>query len=368
MELISRDRAGAYADGASQGAPGAVQVADRWHILKNLGEALSRLFATHPQALSSLPRPSAARVPLADAGLTEGDDLSGASPMSDTLSPALRAVQPTKAERRRQQRQARRATRYERVQRLVQQGVSLRAIAQQLHLSRGTVRTYARAAAAPIPQPRGKRPSLLAPYIPYLLERWNAGCHVGTELLREIEAQGYRGGRSIVMDFFAALRKQQGIAPMRRTGLSRQTAVDPSGKPPTPRELAWLVLQRPARLDELEQARLLQVRHADPTLDLAVTLTQQFAVMVRERQPELLDGWLERVETSGLGELRSFAVGVRRDYAAVKAALTVAYSNGVVEGNINRLKYLKRQMVRHVTHNTIAPAGSLDEEEYPGVI
>lgn len=76
----------------------------------------------------------------------------------------------------------------------------------------------------------------------------------------------------------------------------------------------------------------------------AVTLVQEFASMVRERQADRLDDWLERVGRSGLGRLQSFADGIRRDYSAVRAALSMDYSNGVVEGNINRVKYLKRQM------------------------
>jgi transposase len=345
IKIISRDRAGAYAEGATQGAPDAIQVADRWHILKNLGEALSRLFAVHLPPLTAVCAPAAATVGwAADTSGTGPDEQPAPAPTSAPSPSTPHAAHPTKAERLRQERHARRETRYVQVQALVQQGVSLRAIAQQLQISRGTVRTYARASTVPSSQARGKRVSQLAPYIPYLLERWNAGCHVGTELLREIEAQGYHGGRSIVMDFFAAIRKQQGVAPMQRTGLAPQTAVDPHTKPPTPRALAWLVLQRPERVHAMEQARLRQVRQADPKLELAVTLAQEFAVMVRERQPDALDGWLARAETSGLGALRSFAGGIRRDYAAVKAALTLAYSNGVVEGNINRLKYVKKQM------------------------
>ena len=128
----------------------------------------------------------------------------------------------------RQQRQQRRHARYEQIHTLVAQGVSLRTIATELRLSCTTVRKYACAAATPMPQPRAKRSSLLDPYKPYLLERWNAGCHVGTELWREIAAQGYRGGRSIALEFVAAIRKQQGIAPMQRRHLPPQAASDPS--------------------------------------------------------------------------------------------------------------------------------------------
>jgi transposase len=344
VELISRDRAGAYAEGASQGAPEAVQVADRWHLLSNVADALKRIFAAYPQALRP---PSAPAEREGQPGTTAPpgqSDVAGVLVHAEAMPALARPVALTHAEQRQHQCQQRRQARYDHVQTLAAQGVSLRTIATQLHLSRGTVRKYARASAAPVPQPRANRVSVLDPYKAYLVERWNAGCHVGAELLREIEAQGYRGGRSIVMDFVAAIRKQQGVAPLKRTGLAKQAARDPSPHAPTPRELSWLVLKQPDARDAEEQATLLQVQQAEPRLEVAVTLMEEFARMVRERQHERLDAWLERAEASGLSGVNSLASGIRRDYAAVKAALSSPYSNGVVEGNVNRLKYLKRQM------------------------
>jgi transposase len=332
VEIITRDRAGAYAEGASEGAAEAVQVADRWHVLKNLGDALSRVFSEYPQALQSMKSSIEPEV-----GTEEGSAL-----RRDNNGAPL-AFQ-SKAERMRQQRQGRRQARYDQVQALLEQGVSLRTIAKDLHLSRKTVHKYARATAAPLAQPRAKRASLLDPYKAYLIERWNGGCRVGTDLLREIQEKGYRGGRSIALDFIAAVRRQQGVAPMKRSGLSAQSASDPTIRPLTVRELVWLVLQRPERLDEAEQSRLLHARQATPVVEGAVSLAQEFAVMVRERQHERLENWLVRAEASGQSALRSFAYGIRRDYAAVEAALRLPYSNGPVEGQVNRLKFFKRQM------------------------
>ena len=142
----------------------------------------------------------------------------------------------------------------------------------------------------------------------------------------------------------AALRKQQGVARNKRTGLPPQRASNPRPHAPTPHTLTWLVLKRPERLDGDEQAQLQAVQQVEPKLAEVVMLAQEFAVMVRERAAERLDGWLERVASSGVGALKSFASGIRRDYAAVHAGLSLPYSNGVVEGNVNRLKYVKRQM------------------------
>jgi transposase len=146
------------------------------------------------------------------------------------------------------------------------------------------------------------------------------------------------------MDFVASIRKRQGIAPMKRVGLSPQKASDPSVRAVSPRELAWLVLKRPDKREAEEQAQLEQVRQAAPKLGEGVRLAEEFVVMVRERKHERLDSWLERVEERALSALKSFASGIRRDYGAVKAALRSVYSNGVVEGNVNRVKFLKRQM------------------------
>ena len=333
VEIITRDRAGAYAEGASAGAAEAVQVADRWHVLKNLGDALSRVFAEHPQALRPI--------------RSSGEPVLGADEDNPRLCPDNSSAQPapqSKGEQMRQQRQERRQGRYDQVHTLLEAGVSLRTIAKEMRLSRETVRKYARATAAPTPQPRAKRTSLLDPYKPCMIERWNAGCHTGTELLREIQKQGYQGSRSVALDFIAAIRRQQGVAPMKRSGLPAQAASDPTSRPTTPRELVWLVLQRPDQLDEVGKARLVHARQAAPAVEASVDLAQEFALMVRERQPERLESWLERAEASGQSALRRFAGGIRRDYAAVEAGLRLPYSNGPVEGQVNRLKFLKRQM------------------------
>ncbi len=339
VELITRDRAGAYAEGARQGAPDAVQIADRWHILSNVAEALKRIFADYPHALTPAPGESEVR---AEAGTASTNN---ASASGATTPPAAPPPLPlTRMEHLQQQRHTRRQERYAQIHALAAQGSSLRTIAMQLQLSRGTVRKYARATTAPPPQRRAKRPSLLDAYKPYLVARWNAGCHVGVDLLREIEAQGYQGGRSVAMDFVAAIRQQQGVGRKKRTGLPPQRARDPRPTAPTPTTLTWVVLKRPERRTAQEQAHLLAVQQTEPKLAVVVTLVEDFAMMVRERAAERLDAWLERAARSGVGALKSFASGIRRDYAAVKAGLSVPYSNGVVEGNVNRLKTVKRQM------------------------
>ncbi len=174
---------------------------------------------------------------------------------------------------------------------------------------------------------------------------WNGGCHDGTQLWREIRAQGYSGGRSIVLDFFAALRRKQGLKRWtRRNSGVAPPAHRPTENPPTRRQVVWHVLKRPERLTEAEQQRVAQLRQVHTAVEQAVQFTQDFAAMVRERHEEQLEAWLWRVAHSELAALHSFAAGIQRDKAAVVAALQLEWNQGQVEGQVNRLKLLKRSM------------------------
>jgi len=331
VEIVSRDRAGAYAEGATRGAPQALQVADRWHILRNLAAALEHQLAQHSTAITQAfaPPPTPA---LADAAPLE----TGREPVAPPL---------TRAQLLSAQRRTARLERFETVRNLHAAGASLHAVARQTGVSRHTVQKYVRAPAFPEYQSRAPRPSRLDPYKPYLLERWNAGCHDGTQLWREIQAQGYRGGRSIALDFFAALRRQQGLTRWsRRRNGDTAPATEPQPRPPSRRQLVWQVMKRPETLTEAEQEVVTQVRQVHGDLDAAVQLTQEFAHLVRERHVTALEPWLWRVANSELSALRSFAAGIQRDKAAVVAALEWEWSQGQVEGSVNRLKLIKRGM------------------------
>ena len=341
VEIISRDRGGVYAEGARQGAPDAVQVADRWHLLKNLGEAVLQVLQTHQAAIETALAPQQppdsgppAPTAVADPG----------PPAPEPSAPVVASHAPSRAQQEHQQRRARRQARYDAIQQLHQQGWSLRAIAQQLGLERKTVRKYLQASDCPHPQRRPSRPSLLDPYKPYLLERWNAGCRNAMQLLHEIEAQGFGGKRSIVRAFLTQLRKAQGLPPRSRSPDSPGLARDPTKRPPTLRNLTWSIIRQSSRREEEEQTQLDCLLEVDSELNSVVRLAQDFAVLLRERRAEELDGWLERARESGLRAMRSFAVSLGQDYAAVKAAASLRWSNGPTEGNINRLKMLKRQM------------------------
>jgi len=115
-------------------------------------------------------------------------------------------------------------------------------------------------------------------------------------------------------------------------------------KPLTPSRATWLVMRREAKLDDDAKTQRARLQAQEGEIAEAITLTQDFAGLVRQRQPAQLEAWLERATASGLNAFKSLANGIRADYEAVKAGVTLPWSTGPVEGQINRLKMLKRQM------------------------
>ena len=332
VKVIARDRASAYAEGARQGAPAATQVADRFHLLQNLREALDQVFLTHGQALDAVNTLRCQQpIPLSDGALAVP------VPPHDI---------PLPAQQRAVQRQARRQALHQQVWALHHQGWTAPAIAQQVGLSLRTVQRDLRTATfAGRKRRRDLGDSGLTPYKSYLLERWNAGCYTAMRLFRELRQRGYAGGYGVVAAYARRLRQAQGLPPGHRRAHQPLPAVaEPPCQPLTPRRATWLVLRREAKRTEAEAQQLAQLRAQQAEVAEAVDLAQDFATLVRQRQPAQLDPWLQRATTSTLEALQRFANGLRDDYEAVKAGVTLPWSTGPVEGHINRLKMLKRQM------------------------
>lgn len=338
VEIISRDRAGAYADGARQGAPDAVQVADRFHLVANAGEALERVLANKRSAL----REAAAAVDRSAAG---------AAPPAEPAQPAEPAtsVRLTRVQQDQQARRGDRVARYQAVLALHQEGFSQVAISERLGLDRKTIRRYLRADAFPERARPARRSSILTPYEAYLRERWTAGGHNAQTLWREIQRRGFPGAVSLVRRHVATWRA--GPARRGRAALRVPAEGAPAGSPalqPTrvlsPRQARWLLLRPWDDLRPEEPAYRTHLRDASPDIREARQLSHDFAHAIRTRDLAAFADWLAGAEASGLAEFRAFAVGIRRDQAAVEAALTYEWSNGQTEGQINRLKCLKRQM------------------------
>jgi transposase len=332
VEVIARDRASAYAEGARQGAPAATQVADRFHLLQNLAEALTSVFTTHGRVLDAVNATEHQQpVPLPD----------GTSAVPVPPPPTPPAEQARTA-----QRAARWQARYDEVWALHRQGWSTAAIAAQVGCSRRTIERYLQMPTWPVQQHRrhyGR--SILNPYKAYLLERWNAGCHTAIQLFQEIRLRGYTGSYRRVTAYVSRIRQAQGIPPRRQGRRQRLPMVaEPVFQPLTPRRAMWLVLRRAEQRTEVEAQQLAQLHAQSAEIAEAIDLAQDFTHLVRQRQPEHLDPWLERASASALEAVRRFTSGLRDDYAAVKAGVTLPWSSGPVEGHINRLKMVKRHM------------------------
>ena len=287
VEIIARDRAGAYAEGATKGAPQAIQVADRFHVLRNLQETLTRVLEQHVEALACLDAPRTT-LPTADAPAPSNATTPITPVVTHTITVPSAAPSPRTLEQAEKRRQRRLAT-YEQVCKLHEEGWTLSAIAQQLDLDRNTVRKYVNAPAFPERQVRPARASVLDPYKPSILKRWNEGCHIGMEIWRELEEQGAACKASTVFKYISRLRQAHGLPPKKRVGKTEGEVVDQGTRRPTPRSLAWAVLRRPEQQHADEQQRLADLRALHPELEEAVQLTQEFAGLVRNRQAEQLD-------------------------------------------------------------------------------
>lgn len=239
-----------------------------------------------------------------------------------------------KLERLQQARREERLAHYEPVIALRKLGMSQAAIAQQVGIGASTVQSWLAAGTFPERKPR-EQASRLDRYLPYLFQRWEDGCHNIACLFREIVGQGYKGSYESVRDNLVRLlptgRKNAAGA------LSKASAL------PTSRQAAFLFLRRPEKLNVEEQEQLCKLRQINPEVDLAYDLGQQFAQMLRTRTGEHLDAWLNKVESSKLPELQAFAAGIEKDKDAVRAGLTWWINNGMVEGQVTKLKLIKRQ-------------------------
>jgi transposase len=329
VEVISRDRWPAYAKAASEAAPQAKPVADRWHLLKNLREAVEDLLAR--------------MAPEIRGAATAEPAISGAAapPTSvPTPVPASLPVEPP-APTPRESRQRARQDRRQRVRDLRAEGRSIREIAGHLRMSRKTVIRILRTPDRPHGN-RGRRgPSALDAYRDEI-ETWLAAGHSNTaDLDRILKAKGCRSS-------YDAVRRYAN----RRLGSSgkpgrRPAAVPP--KPPTPevpsaRKLSFQ-FACPKKADPGSEPSFLdRVRNRVPALDAALDLAGELADMIRRKVTTTLTDWLAKARACGEPELVRFASGLAGDAAAVSAALTESWSNGPVEGQVNRLKAIKRAM------------------------
>jgi transposase len=307
VEIVTRDRSGAYAHGISAGAPHAAQVADHFHLLQNLTEATAQVMKQYAHEIKTTLHGQQEDNPKESA---ENQGLAG---------------QPTAADKRRM-------ARVREVHRLQELGQYQREIAQRLNLSRKTVNRYLQGSTEQVVLQRRPRRSLITSFVPYLQNRWQAGCRNRMQLYREIQAQGYTGTASNVRKY------------IRQWCERVDSASQPKPPIPTPRTLAWLVAQPQEEQSEATKTLLEQLQRAHEKVALCIDLARTFAAMVRQRLSEQFTAWLQTAQKSGLSAFANLAKSLLTDEKAVRAALKSEWSNGQTEGFINKLKFLKRQM------------------------
>jgi transposase len=385
VELITRDRWAAYAQAAAAGAPQAKQVADRWHLLKNLREAVERLLGRMaaavqaalraPPPATELPAPEGDTAPAADSTVTApavetlatnrtvaiaAPPLSAPEPaVASTLAAAAAAPaspptvvfpaatepdaappSPSPRERSRQARRQQRAEQYQRVHALRGQGHSLRQIARTAGVSVKRVLRYLRLPRCPDWNPGRRRPTQLDGFAVFIADWMQGGGRNAAELYRQLVGRGCRASYDAVRRYLAPRLGSTG-RPGPRVGPLQPPAAPP---PPSARKLSFEFIRRPEDRTAEEQGRLERLRTGDAELREGLDLAAAFAAQIRKAGTQTLGDWLAAVAASGCTELRSFAAGLRQDEAAVSAALTEPWSNGPVEGHVNRLKTIKRQM------------------------
>ncbi|MFG2732911.1 ISL3 family transposase [Streptomyces canus] len=316
VEIICRDRGGAYAEGARTGAPQAAQIADGWHLWKNLGDAVEKTVGAHHACVRTV--------------------FAKAIPVNRPLEDDIWQIPPPAADAtldvcgRERRLVTRTKERYAAVQQLLTDGDSLEAICRTLRLDRSTVRRFARATSIDeLLVNATNRVSILDPYTAHLHQRWNDGCRDSTQLHEEIQALGFRGSIQTTRRYLRSFKSF--------------TAAPAEPRPaPRPRRVVRWIMTNPGNFPDEDALALKEIRAGCPELDAVTQHVRDFAMMMRDLTGSELPAWMERVEHDDLPALHSLVNGLRRDQEAVIAGLSSSWSSGQVEGQNTRVKRIKR--------------------------
>lgn len=316
VEIICRDRGGAYAEGSRTGAPQATQIADGWHLWKNLGEAVEKTVGSHHACIRSVFANTVPAIPPPDDDIWLAPPPAADSPL-DVCGQERRLVTRTRE-------------RYTAVQQLLADGSSLEGICRTLRLDRSTVRRFARATSIDeLLVNATNRVSILDEYRPHLHQRWNDGCRDSARLHQEIQAMGFRGSIQTTRRYLRPFKS-----------FTAQPAA-PRVAPRPRRAVRW-IMTNPGNLLDEDTLALKEIRASCPELDALTLHVRDFATMMRDLTGSELPAWMERVEHDDLPALHSLVNGLRRDQDAVTAGLSSSWSSGQVEGQNTRVKRIKR--------------------------
>ncbi len=324
VTIVSRDRGKEFAKAATLGAPQARQVVDRFHVVRNLSEVLQEILG-HCRAEI---RQGEAPAPQSE---TAGKEYTRLLPTAATWQQRT----PAHVKKAHQARQASRDDRYQQMTTLRAQGLTQREVAKRMGMSERAVRHWLKRGAAPTNERQFRRRSVFDPYAAYVLHRWQDGIHEAKQLYEEIRAQGFSGTVRIVQRFVQALRDDP-----EKITLAPATAADRFSS----NTATWLFIRDPKQLTAEKQADLELICQRSEMARTTYALTQQFMTMLRLRRGQEFEAWLSAVEASQIAELRRFAHSLLKDKEAVVAGLTLSYSNGPVEAQVQKLKLVKRSM------------------------
>ena len=194
-------------------------------------------------------------------------------------------------------------------------------------VNRKTIRKYLAADRPPACGPRQGRRTKLTPYLPYLRQRWEEGCHNASKLYGELVARGYTGAGTRVKEAVRPWRRSQSPPPHRRRGNS---------------DIYWLVLRPSRRLSDVDQQELDEILEANPVLAQGHQLKESFQRLVVQRDVEGLDVWMAEAAASGLPMFQALAKSFHQDYEAIRRVLTTPWSTAQCEGQNCRVKLIKR--------------------------
>jgi transposase len=330
VEILSRDRSKTYKSGMDKGAPEAIQVADRFHLVKNLEETLEKVLCSYDSELKAIEQKHRQ-----------------ASVSAEIVVVIAKPTTSVKSQAKTQDAYQKRVQQQQEIRKLSEQQWSQIAIAQTIGVSVRTVQRYLSLPdlpEAPV-QSHSVGQSSLNPYKQVLLEWWNAGIRRPKVLMILLQQKGYNGCERTLTRYLSSLREAQGLPPTRvKPLLSLPQVIDPQSPPLTARRAAYLILKRTENRDSEDLELLKKLVAQNPNLAMAVNLADEFLQLLRQQKAELFDDWLMKALSSSLRHFQAFAEGLFDDYSAVKASMMLDVSSEPVEGLNNRLKMIKRQM------------------------
>jgi transposase len=327
VEVVTRDRSAVYANAITTACPTAIQVADRWHLLKNLSENLEKLLDSErsliKEAAQELSQQKGEELKIHTSDQKPPTPTHGHSPTLQTPAAATVSVETTPTEKRYEH--------YKEVKFLHQQGHTIRAITRHLGVSRNTVRRYLRQENF-APKTKVRRSNVLE-YEDYLRKRWAEGENCVYTLYKEIKPMGYNGSYPRLTVFMAAYPKRSSVAalPAAQKGANFST-----------RSLSIAFCQKEDEWEEDQKPLLNKLLQTSDLLRQARTLSLEFKKMMEQKKGAELENWCQKA--SPLNSFKGFVRGIRQDFQAVEQAFSSTWSNGQTEGQVNRLKNIKRQM------------------------